>query len=236
MDMGLPPPPGHKKREETEQSSEDDAKEIGFILRTTLKKEHLGDANVINWIMRYVECRSAKQAARDVGLPERFGETLKNRWDIAHAIGLITSKMAMKYGFEESEIVERFKEIAFIDPIEFERPDGTFKRLAEMSPEARRTIRKIKVKETFENDANGLPQWTGQILEIEFWDKMKAGELLGKGPKEVFKETKSVQHDVGKNMAALLLESAKRGEKRVRDIREVIALPSPDGEDEDVQS
>jgi len=141
--------------------------------------------------------------------------------------------MALKYGFEEAEIVERFKEIAFLDPLEFEREDGTFKRLAEMSPEARRTIKKIKVKETFETDANGMKVWTGQILEIEFWDKMRAGELLGKGPKEVFKETKTVQHEVGRNMSALLLESAKRAEKRITDIREVVALPAPiEGEDE----
>jgi hypothetical protein len=52
-----------------------------------------------------------------------------------------------------------------------------------------------------------------QGLEYEFYDKMRAGELLGR-EKDLFVEKKKVEMDVTANMADLLLEATKRAEER----------------------
>jgi hypothetical protein len=52
----------------------------------------------------------------------------------------------------------------------------------------------------------------GQIIEVEFWDKMKAVELLGR-EKDIFKESKKITHDLTANMSSVLLESKKRAEE-----------------------
>jgi len=129
--------------------------------------------------------------------------------------------MMTKYGYDAHEVVERVKEIVQLDPGIFENPDGTFKTsLMQIPPEARRAIKKFKCKNIYENDPNGIPRVTGQLIEVELWDKMRATELLGR-EKNIFKETKVHQHDVTANMADVLLESKRRADERA------LAAPVP---------
>lgn len=138
-----------------------------------------------------------------------------------------------KYGYDAAEVVERVKEVSNVDPIELERPDGTFKTsMTEINPETRRAIKKFRAKNFYEKDPNGMPRLAGQIIEVEFWDKLKATELLGR-EKDTFKETRKVEHDVTGRMAEVLLESKRTAESHIKDINNpdiinVKALPMPE--------
>ncbi|MFM6929206.1 MAG: terminase small subunit [Bdellovibrio sp.] len=216
--MGIPLPPGIKKPEpsigpdEVDESQKLNEDEVSFILRSTLLREHYTDPNVIRWIHAYIRCREAKQAALEVGLPARAGENLKRRPDIQNAITAITNKAAMKYGYDAAEVVEKVKEIAFIDPIEFENPDGTFKEsLKDISPEARRAIKKFKAKNIIEKDPNGFDVVTGKLIEVELYDKTASIKMLG-SEKDLFAEKKKIEHDVSSDMKSILLASTQRAE------------------------
>lgn len=187
--------------------------ETTFILRTTLLPEHREDPNVLRFIAGYIRCRDARQAAVEAGLDPRSGANLRARPDIHLAITKLSEKSVMKYGFDASEVIEKIKEIVNVDPVDFLRPDGSYKMLHEMAPEARRAIKKFKAKNLFEKDPNGMPVQIGVLVEIELWDKMKGSELLGR-EKEIFVEKKKVEHDISANMGSFLLESKKRAEDR----------------------
>lgn len=188
--------------------------ETQHILKQTLLPEHHGDPNVLRFISSYMRCRDVRQAAREAGLHPNSGTVLRSRPDIHSAITALTTKSMMKYGFDAAEVIEKVKEIAGIDLIEFQNEDGTYKKsLNDVSPEARRAIKKLKVRNTYETDPNGMKIYTGEIIEIEVWDKMKAVELLGR-EKEIFKETKKVEHDITGNMKDLLLDSRRRADAR----------------------
>lgn len=191
---------------------------VSMILRSELIPEHHEDPNVLKFIMSYVQNRDVKQAAHDAGIHANSGHKLRNRQDIHNAITKITEVAVMKYGFDASEIVEKAKEIAFVDPIEFENPDGTFKHLKDISPNARRAVKKFKAKNLFELDPNGMRVCVGELIEVEFWDKMKGIEMLGR-EKDLFKETKKVEHDLTSNMRDVLLQSAERAEAAALEAR-----------------
>jgi hypothetical protein len=213
----MPPPPSSNAPPKTTLTEN----EMTFILRTTLLPEHQHDPNVLAFIMSYLRCRSTAQAAKEIGLEPRSGYNLKNRPDIHLAIVKLTEKSLLKYGYDATEIVERVKEIAALDPIELERPDGSYKnKMSEIAPETRRAIKKFKVKNIFGEDPNGMKTVVGEIIEVEFWDKMKSIELLGR-EKEIFKDTTVVQHDVTSNMASLLLESRERAERRLNSMEPI---------------
>ena len=61
----------------------------------------------------------------------------------------------------------------------------------------------------------------GEIIEYEFYDKLKGIELTGK-EKEMFKNTTRVEHAPTKEMAQLLLDSANRADKFIENKSEVI--------------
>jgi hypothetical protein len=206
--------------------------ETQVILATTLREEHRDDPNVLRFIANYLRCRDARQAAREAGLDPRSGPNLRARPDVHQAIVALSEKSVMKYGFDAAEVIERVKEVASFDPAELLNEDGSYKTsLRDVSPEARRAIKKFKAKNLFEKDPNGMRVQVGVLLEVEIWDKMKASELLGR-EKEVFVEKKKIEHDMGSNMASLLLESKARAESRSVDAIEsgaieVLALPEP---------
>jgi hypothetical protein len=189
------------------------------ILDLTLIPQHRTDPNVIRFIKNYLICRDVKQAAEMGGLTRYDGENLKRRPDIHDAIAKITDAAVLKHGYDASEVVERVKEISRVDPGDLENPDGTYKRMRDIPPELRRAIKRMKVKNTYSMDPNGIKVANGEIIEIEFWDKMKAVELLGR-EKELFKETKKVEHDLGKNMSSVLLDSKRIAEQHIRDVGE----------------
>ena len=198
--------------------------ETSLILRSTLLPEHREDANVLRFISSYVRCRNATQAAREAGLKPSAGNNLRSRPDIHACITKLTEKSVMKYGFDASEVVERVKEISNLDPIEFENTDGTFKlHMKDIDPESRRAIKKFKAKNFYEKDPTGMQVLAGQIIEVELYDKMKGLELLGR-EKDLFKETKTVQHDVTARMADVLLDSKRRAEDHMREVIDVVQI------------
>lgn len=209
--QGWPEPDLNHKHPGGDMLTED---ETWLILSTTLRPHQLDDPVLVRWILKYCQCREVAQASREVGIRNDRGYKLRTTPEVHAAIEAITAKAVMKFGYDATEVVERVKEIAGIDPIEFENPDGSYKTsLSQISPEARRAIRKFKVKNIYEKDPNGMPRVVGQLIDVELYDKQKGLELLGR-EKSLFKETRKVEHDVTENMASLLLESKQRAETR----------------------
>lgn len=195
--------------------------ETALILRKHLLPSHSSDPLVMRFIASYLICRHVGQAAAEAGISKRDGENLKRRPDIAEAIRSITEKAVLKHGFDAAEVVERVKEIMDIDPVVFENPDGTFKEsLKDIPPEFRRGVKRFKAKNLYGEDANGIRIVIGKLVEVEFWDKMKAVELLGR-EKDLFKETKKVTHDLSSNMKDVLLESKRIANESVEKFRQV---------------
>ncbi len=213
--MGFPLPPSTKEKGELTEN------EYGFILDATLKSKHRRDASVIAFIDSFIACKSIQQASAEAGIHRKIGYAIRHRKDVANAIQKLIDKSTVKYGFDNSEIFERVKEVVEFDPIMVQNPDGTFKsNMHDIEPEARRNIKKLKVKNLYnqEKDINGMLGQKiiiGEVIEYEFYDKLKASELVGK-EKEMFKNTTKVEHGVTKDMASILLDSAKRADVRSR--------------------
>lgn len=188
--------------------------EILAILQRTLRRDQLDNPQVIKFVLAWCATRSNPDAAEAAGFKRSTGGYWRGRPEIHKAIEEITAIAVVKHGYDASEIIERTKEITNFDPVEFENPDGSYKtHLSQIKPEARRAIKKFKVKNLYGQDANGMRIVIGQLIDVEIWDKMKGLELLG-SEKNIFKKTTVVQHDVTSNMADLLLESGKRADER----------------------
>jgi len=209
--------------------TEDDT---GFILDKCLDSKHRNDHRIILFIQSYLVNRDAKESARIAGLEPRHGAHIRRRSDIAEAIRQLTEKALMKYGYDAADVVERVKEMADIDPLDYTNEDGSFKQFDKMEPHVRRAIKSFEIKETWDTDPNGMKVVSGRVIKIQLHDKMKANELLGR-EKDVFKETTVVQHDITRNMATTLLDSSSRAEQRLkalaaaRDVTPAIAAPAP---------
>jgi hypothetical protein len=184
------------------------------ILQQTLRHDQLNDPRIIKFVLTWCSTRSNTDAAEAAGFERRLGSYYRSRPEIHKAIEEITAIAVVKHGYDASEMIERAKEIANLDPIEFQNPDGSFKtHLSQIKPEARRAIKKFEAKNLYGQDANGMQIVIGQLIKVEVWDKLKGIELLG-SEKNIFKKTTVVQHDVTSNMANLLLESGKRADER----------------------
>ncbi len=198
--------------------------EMSHIFKATLTPRHLEDVKVLKFIEHFLQCRNISQASRAAGITLYRGNSLRLQADIHAAIEGLTQKSVMKYGFDGNDVVERVKEISNVDPIEFENADGSYKtHLSMISPEVRRAIKKFKVKNLYSEDMNGMKVVSGQLIEVELYDKMKAHELLGR-EKDLFKQTTKVQHDITENMKDVLLDSRKRGELRAGEMDDVIEV------------
>lgn len=216
--MTLPTPPGSKLNLTLPDKPEDNGltdDAIAYVMDQTLRIEHREDPYVIKFINSYIACRDVKQASAEAGIHSATGKKLLNRRDVSQCIVKLTDLVVHKYGYTAEEVVERVREIANLDIAEVQDPDTgeVIKNLHNISPEVRRCIKKIKAKNTFEKDPNGQPVVTGEIIEIEFYDKTKQLELLGR-EKKLFKETKVTEHGVTEQMADVLLGAAERAEKR----------------------
>ena len=95
--------------------------------------------------------------------------------------------------------------IGFVDPIGLFCVDGTLKHLEEMEPQLRRAIKSLKFTELFDG-ASGEKFVAGRVVDIQFWDKTKSLELLGKNQK-LF--TDKVEHSVDASLADLLAMAMK---------------------------
>lgn len=212
----MPTPPGFPQPPAINSNSgELDADESKFILDTTLRAKHRADPSVLAFIDEFIRCKNIAEASAAVGIKPSIGYQYRHRQDIASAIQKLIDRSAIKYGFDASEIIERTKEIVDFDPISMQNADGTFKsKLYDIDPAARRNLKKLKVKNLYQDieDINGIKSKiiVGEIIEYEFYDKLKAIDLLG-AEKDVFKKTTRVEHTVTKDMASILLASAERG-------------------------
>lgn len=227
MSNEFPIPPGAATPEQSGALTED---ETMVILRTTLLPEHRSDPNILRFIQSYLRTRNIADTAREVGLHYTSAYAIRSKPDVHLAIEKLTQKSAMKYGFDATRIVKIVEEVATFDPLEFENPDGTFKKhMKDLSGPARRNLKKLKVKNYFNEDPNGVKVWAGEIIEYEFYDKTKFVELAGREV-DVFKEKKVVEHDITKNMASVLLDSSNRGESHKKQIIDVTPKPLQIGE------
>lgn len=246
--MSIPLPPLRKESEEdvtpvtepstlTQSPSGDlTENESSYILDRTLSEKNRNDPRVIAFIDSFIVCRSIPQASAEAGIERKLGYSFRHRKDIANAIQKITDKSAVKHGFDASEIFERVKEVVEFDPVNLQNCDGTYKsNLHDIDPETRRCLKKLKVKNLYNQveDINGMKRQIiiGELIEYDFYDKLKAAELTGK-EKEMFKNTTKVEHTVSADMATLLLDSTKRAEKRLapREVEGTIVDVTPDGE------
>lgn len=182
------------------------------IIDETLIPMHRKDPLVLRFIDSYVHCRNKAQAAREAGLVDRAGATLYNRPDINSCIMRLTALAAQRYGYDANEPMERMKELGDFDPLDLVKEDGTFRKMHEIAPHARRVIKKLKVKNFYETDPNGMRVWVGEIIEYEIYDKQDAWKTLGR-EKNIMKDTKVIEHDVTTNMANVLLDRRTRAEK-----------------------
>jgi hypothetical protein len=165
----------------------------------------------------FIRCKSIAQASTECGIERSVGYGIRHRKDVSSCIQKLIDKSTIKHGFDSSEILERVKEVVDFDPIEMMNQDGSFKsNLHDIAPEARRCLKKLKVKNIYNQteDLQGMKTKIiiGEMIEYEFYDKLKASELVGK-EKEMFKTTTRVEHDLTKNMQSVLLDSAKRADK-----------------------
>ena len=234
--IGLPPLPTVKTETlpvedttpEYERSGVLSDNEQSFILDAELTKRRRHDTTVLKFIDSFIRCKNIKQASDEVGISPTLGYRIRHYFDVSNAITKLIDRSAIKYGFDASEIMERTKEMIDFDPIEVYRADGTFKsNMYEISPEARRNIKKLKVRNLYseQEDMNGMKKKIiiGEVIEYEFYDKQKAIELAGK-EKDMFKTTTKVVHDVTNNMADILLSSAKRGQETALEYGKRVAV------------
>ena len=212
----MPLPEGFEKKNKDGELTLDEA---AFIMDSTLHSKHRKNTTIVAFIDSFIRCKSIPQASAECGIHKAEGYKYRHRKDIANCIQKLIDKSNVKHGFDSSEILERVKELVDFDPIDIQNPDGTFKsNFHDISPEARRNIKKLKVKNIWNQveDLNGIKSKIiiGEIIEYEFYDKLKAAELTGK-EKDMFKNTTKVEHTVSKDMANLLLESTKRADKQI---------------------
>jgi len=225
----MPPPPdmsGSQQhitpKEELKKSGELEVDEYTFILDSCLKKKHREEPTVLSFIESFVRCKSIEQASNESCIHQSLGYKYRHRRDIATTIQKLIDRSAIKYGIDSTEIFERAKEIVDFDPIHVQNPDGTWKNnLHDIIPEARRCIKKMKVKNLWgeTEDINGMKSKIiiGEVIEFEFYDRLKGVELTGK-EKNMFKNTTVVQHDVTKDMKSVLLASNERANKAIEHI------------------
>jgi len=223
----IPIPPGFTPITKTpKESGELNDNESNFIMTDCLKKEHLNDPKVIEFIDNFIRCKSIPQASAECGVHSTLGYKWRHRKDIANCISKLIAKSAVKHGFDASELLERTREIVDVDPIHIQNRDGSFKsNLHDMPPDVRRSLKKLKVKNLWgeSEDMNGIKKKIviGELIEYEFYDKIKAVELVGR-EKQMFKTTTKVEHSVTKDMKEILLASSRRAEKTIEDNSNII--------------
>lgn len=189
--------------------------EVEDVIRTFLIPARAKDARVVSFIDNYLICRDPIQAGSEVGLTRKESKKLIRQNDVYAAIKAVTALYPEKFSYSQEDVVEKVKEIAQLDPLEFQNPDGSFKEsLADVSPEARRAVKKFTAVNMYEDDPNGMKRVVGKMIKVEFHDKMKATELLGR-EKDLFVEKKRVEHDIGRNMSQTLLESKQLANEHI---------------------
>lgn len=200
------------------------------IIKLHLTRNRAQDSRVVMFIDQYLLCRDPAQAGAMVGFNKRESKKLLRYNDVYAAIKAVTIQYPEKYNYNADDVVERAKEIAEVDPIDFQNSDGSFKEnLADVAPEVRRAVKKFSAVNMYEDDPNGMRRIVGKFIKVEFWSKEKAIELLGR-EKDLFVEKKRVEHEIGRNMSQTLLESKKLAEGGSAEYRDVTPVKEEEGE------
>lgn len=209
---------------EPKKYNDADDKKMDEIINNTLLLEHALNPKVPLFIKNYLTYHNLADAARASRLDIKEARRIINKADVQDTIKAITSKWAKTTGFDSNELLERVNEVSVIDPADLFNFDGTIKDLHSIPRSLTRAIKKIRYKEFTDSTPEGDIK-TGRIIDIEFHDKLKATELLGKNL-SLFKDELKVTHDIGKNMSDVLIKNA---EERMKSIDHVIkdALPLP---------
>lgn len=211
--------------------------ESKFILDTTLKPKHRTDVKLISFIDSFIRCKSISQASEESGVHQTLGYRWRHLKDVSNAIQKLIDKSTIKHGFDSSEILERVKEAVDFDPIDLQNPDGTWKdSLHDIAPATRRCITEIKAQNLYNQveDLNGIKSniIVGKVIHYKWDKKAKYAEMVGK-EKQMFTTTTRVEHDVTKNMASVLLESAKLADKAIADFSNVEVIEVVDAKESD---
>ena len=138
------------------------------IMEENLYPHHLMDLVVINFIKAYLETRNCGDASRAVGIRVSSGNKLLNSPDIQTCIKSCVAQWARLNNFDSSEVLERTNEISGLDPLDVFEDNGNIKNLKDMPAHVRRAIKKIKYRETWDMDLNGMKIVTGQVVDVEF--------------------------------------------------------------------
>lgn len=209
---GIPMPPSVIPRvPDVVEDKKVPEKTVKFILDKHLHRDnHRYNPVVLSFIDNYMHYLDVRKASDETGITYKQGKDLRNRPDIAKAIGELTDIAVEKYGYSAAEVVERVKEVLNFDPAILENKDGTYKeKLSDIPFEMRGAIKKFKVKNEYGIDANGMRTVVGKIIEVEMWDKMKAADMLGK-EKDVFKDSLDINQNVKISISSALQEANMR--------------------------
>src|SRR5665213_4447363 len=116
--------------------------EVDFILKQYLLPRQYSDPKVVRFILAYLTSRSCPEAAEAAGMERAKGTYWRSRPEIHASIEALTAKAVMKYGYDATEVMERLRRYAMVDPIAFQNPDGSFKtHLSQIDPEWRVCIK-----------------------------------------------------------------------------------------------
>lgn len=207
--------------------------EAYLIIMKNLTAKNRRDEMVVTFVANYVQCRDLRQAAELTNITLNRAKKLYALPDVAECIKTLTERMIFKFGIDPGELVEKVKEVVGVDPAEMQNPDGSYiENMRDVPPEIRRAIKKFKAVNMYGEDENGMKVVTGKIIEVEFYNKLQAVEMLS-SEVDVMKKKAVLEHDVTDKMAETLLSAEKRAEARARaaqgvpDIT-VTALPVPE--------
>lgn len=182
---------------------------INQIINIMLEPEHRIDPRLVKFIQSYLECRHIREAEKLAGLSSGSGKRILNKPDVQATMLKINEELGDQAAIDASAIIARTKEIVDFDIADIFTEDGRVKDIKDMPPAASRVIKKMVVREVYEKDENGIDVFSGYIKTVEFFDKMKGIELLG-SQVDLFNKKVKHEHDVGSNLASLLLNSEKR--------------------------
>lgn len=182
---------------------------INQIINIMLEPHHRIDPKIIKFIQAYLECRHIREAEKIAGLSSGQGKRILNKPDVQACMLKINEELGDQSAIDAGAIIARTKEIVDFDIADVFTEDGRVKDIKDMPPAASRVIKKLVVREVYEKDENGIDVFSGYIKTIEFWDKMRGIELLG-SQVDLFNKKVKHEHDVGNNLASLLLNSEKR--------------------------
>lgn len=128
----------------------------------------------------YVIDLNAKQAAIRSGYSaksaEQQGATLLSYPKVQARVQELLNKKMIRNEIKADDVLTRLDQIGGIDPALAYDENNCLKNIHDIPLEVRKCIKSIKVREEF--DSKGIK--TGEVIDVTWWDKIKANELIGK--------------------------------------------------------